>query len=67
MKITCNGTLDASSKKCSSCNANFDCENSIFCWCMTLEPLSKQKIKEDEDCLCKDCLLKNYKKKLHLD
>ncbi len=54
-------------KKCSSCNASFDCENSISCWCTTLEPLSQQKIKKDKDCLCKACLLKNYEKKLHLD
>ena len=54
-------------KKCSSCNASFNCENVVSCWCITFEPLPQQKIIEDKDCLCKACLLKNYKKKLDLD
>ena len=51
-------------KKCSECGSLFTCEEDTgTCWCASLPKLSKDQI-NDGDCMCKNCLLKKYKKKL---
>ena len=51
-------------KKCSECESPFICEeDAISCWCASLPKLSKEQI-SDSDCMCKQCLLKIYKKKI---
>ena len=51
-------------KKCSECGSSFICEeDAVACWCASLPKLSKEQI-NDNDCMCKKCLLKKYRKKL---
>jgi len=53
-----------SEKKCSECGSLFTCEEDIStCWCASLPKLSKEQI-SDGDCICKNCLLKKYRKKI---
>ena len=52
-------------KKCSECGNSFTCEeDAITCWCASLPKLSKDQITDDDDCMCKKCLLGKYRKKL---
>ena len=52
-------------KKCSECGSSFTCEeDDVSCWCASLPKLSKDQISDDDDCMCKKCLLKKYKKKI---
>ena len=51
-------------KKCSECRNPFVCEEDAdTCWCTSLPKLSKDQI-NDGDCMCKNCLLKKYRKKI---
>ena len=50
-------------KKCSECGSLFACENDVTCWCSTFPNLPKKEF-DDNDCMCKKCLLKKYRKKL---
>ena len=50
-------------KLCPNCNVVFDCTNTLSCWCVTIPKLSKNQI-DDQKCLCKDCLLKKYQKRI---
>ena len=50
-------------KKCSNCGSNFLCEDSITCWCASFPKLSKEQI-DQKDCLCRQCLLTRYRKKI---
>ena len=51
-------------KKCSECGSLFTCEEDTgTCWCASLPKLSKDEI-DDGDCMCKNCLLKEYRKKI---
>jgi len=51
-------------KKCSECENPFVCEEDAdTCWCARLPKLSKDQI-NDSDCMCKNCLLKKYRKKI---
>ena len=50
-------------KKCSKCGSLFACESDVTCWCSTFPKLTKDEI-DNTDCICKQCLLKKYRKKL---
>ena len=51
-------------KKCSECGSPFICEeDEVACWCASLPKLSKDQL-NDSDCMCKKCLLRQYRKKL---
>ena len=50
-------------KKCSECGNLFACENDVTCWCSTFPNLPKKEL-DDNDCMCKGCLLKKYRKNL---
>ncbi len=50
-------------KNCSSCGSQFSCDNNITCWCTNFPKLPKEEIDEN-DCLCRECLLNRYKKKI---
>ena len=50
-------------KKCSKCGNLFACENDVTCWCTTFPKLTKKEL-DDKDCMCKECLLEKYRKKL---
>tara|TARA_Y100000590_G_scaffold74718_1_gene82501 strand:+ start:2037 stop:2204 length:168 start_codon:yes stop_codon:yes gene_type:complete len=50
-------------KKCSQCQNEFSCENGFSCWCGDFPKLSKDEI-DDKDCLCKNCLLLKYRKRI---
>ena len=50
-------------KKCSKCGNLFACENDVTCWCTTFPKLTKKEL-DDNDCMCKECLLEKYRKKL---
>ena len=50
-------------KKCSKCGSLFDCESDAICWCSTFPKLTKEEI-DETDCMCKQCLLEKYRKKL---
>tara|TARA_B100001179_G_scaffold33263_1_gene20633 strand:+ start:6 stop:257 length:252 start_codon:yes stop_codon:yes gene_type:complete len=55
---------DKLEKKCSVCGNSFVCEEDAnTCWCASLPKLSMDQI-NDDDCMCKKCLLKKYRKKL---
>ena len=40
----------------------FECDNSTSCWCTKVSKLQQNEI-NDNDCMCKDCLLKKYQKR----
>ena len=50
-------------KKCSKCGSLFACESDITCWCTTFPKLTKKEL-DDNDCMCKKCLLEKYRNKL---
>lgn len=50
-------------KTCSKCNSTFDCEVSPSCWCNSFPKMTQSEINND-DCLCKNCLLEKYREKL---
>ena len=50
-------------KKCAECGNDFSCSNNISCWCSDFPKLSKNQIDEN-DCLCRSCLLTRYRKKI---
>jgi len=50
-------------KKCSECGSLFTCESDVTCWCNTFPKLTKKEL-DDNDCMCKECLLEKYRKKL---
>jgi hypothetical protein len=50
-------------KKCSMCKVDFECFDSLYCWCYKMPKLSKDKINAN-GCVCKNCLMKKYKEGL---
>jgi len=48
-------------KKCSHCGNYFLCDESLTCWCTSFPKIPKEQI-DDGDCMCRECLLKKYKK-----
>ena len=50
-------------KKCAEGRNDFSCENDITCWCGDFPKLSENEI-DDKDCLCKNCLLTRYRKRI---
>ena len=50
-------------KNCSECGTKFSCDNSISCWCSNFPKLTKEQI-DDNDCICRECLLIRYRKKI---
>lgn len=50
-------------KKCSLCQVDFECNDSMSCWCYEMPKLTKDKITMD-GCLCKNCLMKKYQERL---
>jgi len=52
-------------KVCSKCGNAFECdEDKDTCWCSSYPKLTSDKIDELKDCMCKNCLKKNYFAKL---
>ena len=49
-------------KNCSECGPEFSCDNSFSCWCSNFPKLTKEQI-DDNDCICRECLLIRYRKK----
>jgi hypothetical protein len=50
-------------KNCKRCGASFECEETILCWCFEESKLNEKDIRFD-DCVCKKCLLLQYREKL---
>jgi len=50
-------------KNCSECGRKFSCDNNLTCWCAGFPKLSEDQIDEN-DCMCKECLLLRYRKKI---
>jgi len=50
-------------KNCQSCNLEFECKESIFCWCFQEPGLKNDEIEYD-DCVCKKCLRLQYRERL---
>lgn len=50
-------------KICLRCGDEFECTENENCWCMN-EPLLVEKQINYDDCVCKKCLLLEYRKKL---
>ena len=50
-------------KNCSECGTEFSCDNSFSCWCSNFPKLTKEQI-DDNDCICRECLLIRYRKKI---
>ena len=50
-------------KKCAECGDDFSCSNDISCWCADFPKLSKNEV-DERDCLCRNCLLIRYRKKI---
>ena len=50
-------------KKCHECGNEFSCDNNITCWCADFPKLTKYEI-DDKDCLCRNCLLIRYRKRI---
>lgn len=46
-------------KICPRCGAKFVCNHSADCWCasITLDDATRTKLKQYNDCLCKECLI----------
>ena len=46
-------------KICPRCGAKFVCNHSVDCWCatITLDDATRAKLKQYDNCLCKDCLI----------
>lgn len=49
--------------ECVVCKKYFECENSLTCWCSKLPKLKKENLCFS-GCMCKNCLLNEYKKSL---
>ena len=50
-------------KNCSNCGSKFSCDNNISCWCISFPKLTEQQI-DEKDCICRQCLLIRYRKKI---
>ena len=50
-------------KTCSDCDSKFSCDNDITCWCASFPKLTGDKFNE-KDCICIQCLLIRYRKKI---
>ncbi len=50
-------------KNCSECGKKFSCDNNITCWCVSFPKLTQAEI-DEKDCMCKECLLIRYRKKI---
>lgn len=50
---------------CSNCSRSFVCDSSTSCWCNEYPKITADRIKDEKDCLCKDCLLEQYRKKIN--
>ncbi len=50
-------------KNCSECSAEFSCDNDITCWCSNFPKITEEQIDEN-DCICRECLLTRYRKKI---
>ncbi|MEW6044801.1 MAG: cysteine-rich CWC family protein [Thermoproteota archaeon] len=50
-------------KNCKRCGASFECQEDTTCWCFDEQKLDEKSI-EFDDCVCKNCLLSQYRKKL---
>lgn len=46
-------------KSCPRCGKSFECVHSANCWCatITLDDATRTKLKQYNDCLCKECLI----------
>jgi hypothetical protein len=45
------------------CGSSFECQENESCWCSNESKLSDKEITYD-DCVCKNCLLLQYKQKI---
>lgn len=45
-------------KKCPRCGNEFECVHSLDCWCVkvNIDSETRLKLKQYNDCLCKECL-----------
>lgn len=45
-------------KTCPRCGKSFECIHSVDCWCakITLNDATRAKLKQYDNCLCKECL-----------
>ena len=50
-------------KNCSDCGSKFSCDNNLTCWCASFPKISQEQI-DEKDCLCRECLLVKYRKKI---
>ena len=50
-------------KNCSECGSKFSCDNNLTCWCAGFPKISQEQI-DEKDCLCRECLLVKYRKKI---
>ena len=50
-------------KNCSECGSEFSCDNNLTCWCLNFPKLTNEQIDEN-DCICRECLLIRYRKKI---
>jgi len=50
-------------KSCARCGNPFECKGEESCWCFK-EPLLRKKDIEFDECVCKECLQLQYRKKL---
>lgn len=46
-------------KSCPRCGKSFECIHSVDCWCakITLNDATRAKLKQYDNCLCKECLI----------
>ena len=45
------------------CGSSFECQENESCWCLKESKLSDKEITFN-DCVCRDCLLSQYRQKL---
>ncbi len=50
-------------KNCSECGSKFSCDSNLTCWCASFPKISQEQI-DEKDCLCRECLLVKYRKKI---
>lgn len=50
-------------KNCIKCGSSFECQENESCWCSKELKLSGKEITYD-DCVCKNCLLLQYRNKI---
>lgn len=50
-------------KNCIRCGKSFDCQKEESCWCFKEFKLKQNEI-DFEDCICRDCLLLQYSRRL---